>query len=183
MASSSSSADAPPTLESDVSALLAALRRNTNDDTWAGKPQQESFRVYPQPLSQPSPVADAQHEENTLNATNTVHAPPADSSSSVGGTEEKTESAALRGSLDALMSEYVTAVRGLRKSEGTNDAPQSDARASTSVDKRQATEGGGADETEAVRGGVAAAVVDEGDLQSLLDALDCLPALTKAHNA
>ncbi|CAG9567243.1 hypothetical protein LMJF_03_0170 [Leishmania major strain Friedlin] len=86
-------------LEKDLALLMAALRLNNSDD-WAGKPQQETFRVYetvppavtPQPSSCSADVGDAARGSSPHNSD---------------------KSDASSDSLNALMADYVHAVRAL----------------------------------------------------------------------
>ncbi|KAK7195252.1 hypothetical protein NESM_000450700 [Novymonas esmeraldas] len=129
-------------LEDDLALLAAALRVN-NSDTWAGKPQQQSFCVYD--IAAASSAADA------------PRATPAEQSSSgsAGGSGDGDDGDDGGHALDALMADYITAVRNLRACEARTRDAAGDVAASAAAPRASAPT----------------------DMADLLHALDSLPPL------
>ncbi|CBZ23151.1 hypothetical protein LMXM_03_0170 [Leishmania mexicana MHOM/GT/2001/U1103] len=164
-------------LEKDLALLMAALRLNNSND-WAGKPQQETFRVYktvpPVVTDQPSScsvdVGDAAARDSS------PHDPDKSDASS--------------DSLNALMTDYVYAVRALRAFDarmvadgiresataetGHTGGGVADAKEEATTPCKAAADGGSSSAANTKRSEVAAPV----EMAELLAALDLLPSLT-----
>ena len=206
MPTSTASARTSSSLEKDLGLLLAALDKNNNEE-WEGKPRQERFRVYeplnssspqPQPQSQqqqrrdeslptaspPSKTENSQPTSALLDAQNSVAAAASVESQQA----KKSQSEAARSSLDALMGAYVAALRGLRKAGACTDprvaclpnhsetAPEAEDMAHLEQFSNDAAVSTNAplDTSDAC-----VSLREDADLQSLLNALDRLPALSK----
>lgn len=206
MPTSTASAHTPSSLEKDLGLLLAALDKNNNEE-WEGKPRQERFRVYeplnssspqPQPQSQeqqrrdeslptaspPSKTENSQPISALLDAQNSVAAAASVESQQA----KKNQSEAARSSLDALMGAYVAALRGLRKVGACTDPrvaclPNHSETAPDAEDMAHLEQfsNNAAVSTNAPLNTSDACVSlgEDADLQSLLNALDRLPALSK----
>ncbi|KAG5508294.1 hypothetical protein JIQ42_08216 [Leishmania sp. Namibia] len=162
-------------LESDVTLLMEALRIN-NRDEWEGKPQQEAFRLYevvpPVGKSQPASCSAAI-------AAVARGLPP----------HQTDESTASSDSLNALMTDYVHAVRSLHAfdaqiaatgiSESATGERGDAADGVVSLEEatapsKAAADDGSASTTDAKLAEAAAPI----DMAELLAALDRLPSIT-----
>ncbi|CAJ1016057.1 hypothetical protein Q4I30_000837 [Leishmania utingensis] len=166
-------------LESDLKLLMAALRDN-NSDNWEGKPQQETFCVY----QMAPPVA------TTLPSSSGAEVADAARGSSLHSADKSDDSS---DSLNALMRDYVHAVRGLRafdsrmaaNSISENVTAEPGDATDGMVDAKKvattpckATVGDGNSSAVDAKLSEAAAPVD---MVELLAALDCLPPITMAR--
>lgn len=190
--SSASGSGNAPSLETNLGFLLAALDRNGSDD-WRDKPPQERFRVYT-PLTTTATVqkpsgAEVTTRESADGPTLATHGEAGveavDGSSPVTQSHPCSSSGAAgdeaRASLDALMAEYVTALRGLRAVDhvptaSTLDEAGADTQ-NTNSDSDRCAHPQQVKESEDTASPRTA--LDFADVQSLLNAVDQLPPLTK----